>query len=277
MNLYKIVFLLPFLYGSFIHAEENYFDNVEKKEQFSKIWDTLTPKLEKLAVLEEESKNLPESTWFSRDKQSNQQEINEILDEAIDILSISNTTRIRQEIDLLEKEIQQGKEQITTYYQKQVSAPAQSKWKTTVDDYTNKIEEEKRFIEKCQQEIEQKKQNLLTGLNGLGLQISREQLDLLLASAVGNSITKNIIVYNNVRLVSQQLMELAKKSGEDLNISERYYGMYTILLKILLHMQNSFITDISQGYLPNIEGINSKTIKEMAEAKDLLKQGVDDN
>jgi hypothetical protein len=303
MKLYKIIFLLLFLYSRLIQAEEeswwdkskgtaldvwneskqaadsvvNYFDSEQQNEQFSEIWNGLIPKLDKLSALEEERKDLPESSLIGRDQQSNQEDINALLDEAINILELSNASHIRQELDALEKQILQAKERIATYHQEQVSAPIKSNWKTTVDDYAQKIQGEKQLIETRQQKIEQKKQQFLIGLNELGLEVSREQLDLLLTSVVGNDIIKNIIVYSNVRLVSQQLMELTRKSGEDLNISKRYYGMYTILLKILLHMQNSFISEINQVYLPRITQIKNETLKLMANSKNLLDQEADDN
>lgn len=302
MKIYEIMLLVPLLHSGFVHAQENwwdksketardvwnqsrqvagsainFFDTEEQNEQFSKIWDELRPKLDKVSALEEERKDLPESSLIRRDKQSNQEDINEILDEAIDILGISNARQIRQEIDSLEKQIQQARERITGYHQEQVSAPVKSNWKTTVDDYVRKIDGEKQLIEKYHQEIEQKKQRFLAELNQLGLQVSREQLDLLLTSVVGNDIIQNTIVYSNVRLVSQQLMELTTKTGEDLNISKRYYGMYTVLLKILLHMQNSFITEIDQIYLPRIAQIKNETVKLMANSRNLLYQEADDN
>lgn len=302
MKIYEIMLLVPLLHSGFVHAQENwwdksketardiwnqsrqvagsainFFDTEEQNEQFSKIWDELRPKLDKVSALEEERKDLPESSLIRRDKQSNQEDINEILDEAIDILGISNARQIRQEIDSLEKQIQQARERITGYHQEQVSAPIKSNWKATVDDYAKKVDGEKQLIEKYQQEIEQKKQRFLTELNQLGLQVSREQLDLLLTSVVGNDIIQNTIVYSNVRLVSQQLMELTTKTGEDLNISKRYYGMYTVLLKILLHMQNSFITEIDQVYLPRIAQIKNETVKLMANSRNLLDQEADDN
>ncbi|HRX69982.1 MAG: hypothetical protein H6973_02905 [Gammaproteobacteria bacterium] len=302
MKIYEIMLLVPLLHSGFVHAQENwwdksketardiwnqsrqvagsainFFDTEEQNEQFSKIWDELRPKLDKVSALEEERKDLPESSLIRRDKQSNQEDINEILDEAIDILGISNARQIRQEIDSLEKQIQQARERITGYHQEQVSAPVKSNWKTTVDDYARKIDGEKQLIEKYQQEIEQKKQRFLAELNQLGLQVSREQLDLLLTSVVGNDIIQNTIVYSNVRLVSQQLMELTTKTGEDLNISKRYYGMYTVLLKILLHMQNSFITEIDQVYLPRIAQIKNETVKLMANSRNLLYREADDN
>lgn len=303
MKLCKMIFLLLFLHSSLIQAEEeswwdkskgtaldvwneskqaadsvvNYFDSEQQNEQFSEIWNELTPMLDKLSALEEERKDLPESSLIGRDQQSNREDINELLDEAISILELSNARHIRQELDALEKQILQAKERIATYYQEQVSAPIKSNWKTTADDYGQKIQGEKQLIETYQQEIEQKKQQFLNGLNELGLQVNREQLDLLLTSVVGNDIIKNIIVYSNVRLVSQQLMELTRKSGEDLNISKRYYGMYTILLKILLHMQNSFIAKINQAYLPRIAQIKNETLKLMANSKNLLEQETDDN
>jgi len=251
-------------------------DRSEQEAPFSTVWRRLTPKLDELAALEAERPHLPESSWLGRDQHANQQEMNQILDEAIAILSISNASTLRQDLAVLEQAIEQTQARIATYHQEQVSAPLQSHWKTTVEDYTRKIEEEKQRIVQYQREIAQKKHDFLLSLNALGVEMNPEQLEVLLASVVGNDMVRNMVVYSNVRRVSQQLMELTQKSQEDLHMAQRYYGMYTLLLKIVRHLQNQFIAEIDQVYLPRMAQIKNQTTRLMADAKNLLDQEVDD-
>jgi hypothetical protein len=102
-------------------------------------------------------------------------------------------------------------------------------------------------------------------------------LDVLLSSVVGDDIIQSSIVYNNVKQISQQLMELTIKSGEDFDISQRYYGMYTVLLKIVLHMQQSFVNNIDEKYLPKIGLIVAEVYGLNATTRNLLRSEIDQN
>ncbi|PIE82745.1 MAG: hypothetical protein CSA09_05500 [Candidatus Contendobacter odensis] len=260
-----------------VSSAVDYSGSGEQEDYFSRVWQKLTPNLEKITVLEDAHESLPDSSLFGRDKQENQEDINQLLDEAIRILQISDASEIRKDISAIEEQVQQAKQRIATYRQEQVSAPVKSGWKTTMSDYDKKIAAEKQLVVRLKQEIDQKKQTFLLRLHEIGLQIDRQQLDLLLASVVGDDAIQSSIVYNNVKLVSQQLMELTRKTGEDINISRRYYGMYTILLKILLHMQNQFITEIDDNYRPSIARIEAETRNLMKSTRSILDQETLDN
>jgi hypothetical protein len=115
-----------------------------------------------------------------------------------------------------------------------------------------------------QQEIDQLKTLFIQSLERIGVRLTQEQLDLLMSSVVGDDIIQSSIVYANVRQMSEQLMVLTEESGENLDMTRRYYAMYTVLLRVLLHMQQQFMTKVEQEYLPNIERIASATCKPCA-------------
>ena len=227
----------------------------EKDALFTQIWDQVVPTLDKVLTLEKEQETLPESAWFSKEKSDNQSEINQLLDESVSILSISHTADTRQRIGALEEKIIELKQKISQYREAQISAPIRSTWKTTVADYDAKIQQLTELINHYHQEIAKLKLQFAEELSDNGLSITPEQLEVLLSSVVGNDIIQSSIVYDNVKQISQQLMTLAIDSGEDIDISQRYYGMYTVLLKTLLHMQQTFVSNIDTKYLPKIEHI----------------------
>ncbi len=231
------------------------FLNSSSDNEFSQIWKNITSTLEEILVLEQENETLPDRAWLSKDKTDNNDEINKLLDEAIAILSVSNSAEIRQRIRALENQIRELKQANSQYRQAQVSAPIQSTWETTVTEYEQKIEKNIALIKQYNEEIEQLKSEFAQQLAQRHLYLTPAQLDVLLSSVVGDDIIQSSIVYDNIKKISQQLMTLTIDSGEDLNISQRYYGMYTVLLKILLHMQHSFINKIDEKYLPKIAHI----------------------
>ncbi|MFK5970590.1 MAG: hypothetical protein QM487_10780 [Candidatus Marithrix sp.] len=258
-------------------TEENKEEIFGKDPVFAEIWDKVTPTLNRVLDIEEENETLPDSAWLRRDKTDNQGRINSLLDEAIEILSISETSTIRNQIRNIEEDIRGLKQTIAKYRQAQISAPIRSKWKTTVSDYEEKIEQLTELIQQRHEQIEELKTKFSQELTGRGLHISKEQLDVLLSSIVGDDIIQSSVVYDNVKKISQQLMILTKNSGEDIEISQRYYGMYTVLLKTLLHMQITFTNNISVKYLPKIYQIVDEINKINETTRNLLSGEVDKN
>ncbi|MEK8018304.1 MAG: hypothetical protein VSS75_015640 [Candidatus Parabeggiatoa sp.] len=249
----------------------------EKDALFAQVWNKVTPTLNKVLLLEKEQETLPESTWFGRDQQENKSEINNLLDEAVTILSISHTAHTRERIHALEQEIREMKQKISQYRQDQVSAPIRSTWKMTVADYEEKIQQLTKLIKQSNTIIAQLKTQFAQELSNKGLSITQEQLDVLLSSVVGDDIIQSSIVYDNVKQISQQLMDLTVKSGEDIETSQRYYGMYTVLLKTLRYMQHTFINNIDEKYLPKIDQITANVQDLTATTQNFLRGNLDGN
>ncbi len=242
---------------------------------FSEVWSEITPTLEALTLLERERSELPDSAWIARDKRANQEDMNVLLDEAVGILSLSEANPIRARIRALEVKIREARDRIADYRQAMVNAPIKSTWKTTIDDYRSKITDQQAAIQLYEAEIEEQKRDFGMALAASGVRLSADQLDLLLTSVVGDDIIQSAIVYANVKRISEQLMKLTIETGEDLAVSKRYYGMHTILLKILLHMQQNSISQIDQRYLPAIERILSEVDEISANSRRLLKEQTD--
>ncbi len=254
--------------------EESTSPSNEKDGIFVQIWKKVTPTLDEVLVLEKEKEELPESSWFgwfTRDQKDTQNEINELLDEAVAILSISQSNNTRQRIRALETEIREMKQTISQHRQDKITAPIRSTWKTTVADHDAKIKQLTEVIEEKNYAIEKLKTQFAQELADKGLSITEEQLDVLLSSVVGDDIIQSSLVYDNVRKISQQLMKLTIESGEDLDISQRYYGMYTVLLKTLVHMQQKFISNIDEKYLPKIAQITADVQDINATSRNLLR------
>ncbi len=235
--------------------QKNQENNAQKDDLFSNVWKKITTTLDEVLDVESEKETLPDSAWLGKDKEDSQTEIDKLLDEAVSILSISYSNDTRRRIRKLEQEIRRMKQSISQYRQVKISAPKDSRWETTESDYDEKIKDLNERIKQHRIAIMDLKTQFSQELADIGLPITEEQLDVLLSSVVGDDIIRSSIVYNNVKQISQQLMTLTKESGEDLEISQRYYGMYTVLLKALLHMQEKFISNIDNNYLPKIQQI----------------------
>jgi hypothetical protein len=244
----------------------------ERNPYFGQIWQGVTPRINKVLALEEKRKTLPDTSWLGESKKSTQSELDKLLDEAVDILSLSESNQIREKIRDLEQDIETLKSNIADYRQAKVGAPLDSTWKTTVDGYDRKIKSAKEQIAYKEQQIIELQGDFGKSLEKIGIHLSKEQLDVLFSSVVGDDIMQASLVYENVKLVNEQLMQLTISSEEDFTISKRYYGMYVVLVKILHHMQDSFVQDVDNKYVPKIAEIEKEVQTIQTSTQNLLRR-----
>jgi hypothetical protein len=235
------------------------------EDHFARVWDGVLPTLEETLALEERQATLPESSWFGEDQASNQAAIDELLDQAVDLLSTSDVQSYRDRIASLQQEIGRARQDIAEYRRLRVSAPRESLVNKTVSDYAQAIAAREADIDGFEDELSRAKAEFAAELRGLGLELSDEQVELLLSTVVGDNLIDLGIVFDNVKSITEQLERLVAESGEDLPSARRYYGMYVVLLKSLHQMHLQVEQAIAGKYIPQIEAIAER-------ARDLSEQ-----
>ena len=243
-----------------------------QEQDFNHVWERTMPTLGEALRLQDRQETLPERAWFGTDQRSNQAEIDALLDEAVEILSLSPVLKYRDRIQALQEGIVQARAEIADYRQKRVSAPTESTLKKTVSDYDDLIAARERDIERSSREIEGLKREFAQQLRGLGLKLEDEQLDLLLSTVVGDNLVDLGILFDNVKSITLQLEQLVEQSGEDLQSARRYYGLYVVLLKSLDRMHLQIEEAIGEGYLPQIDGIIGQTQALASDTQRLLRE-----
>ncbi len=245
------------------------------EDSFGHLWDRLLPKLGETLSLQERQAELPAHAWIGADKASNQAEINALLNEAVEILSTSGTRDYRARIHALQAAIAQANEEIADYRQRRVSAPEKSVVQKTVEDYNRAIEERTAAVRRDQKALADLKQAFAAELRKEGLELSDDQVDMLLATVVGDNLIDLGVVFDNVKAITQQLQHLVEESGEDLQSARRYYGMYVVLLKALRQMQLHIEQAITGTYIPQIDTISARAQALTAKTQALEKQSPD--
>lgn len=225
---------------------------------FGQVWNQALPKLDDALVLEDLHEDLPESAWIGTDQRSNRAAIDQLLDQTVEILSISPVQRYRERVRLLQAEIAQARDAITDARQRRISAPVESALKRTVADYDRLIETREHEIERLQGELATVERELATELRAMGLELSDDQVELLLSTVVGDNLVDLGILFDNVKAITQQLETLVAQSGEDLQAARRYYGLYVILLQALHRMHLQIEASIGEQYVPRIDAIMAR-------------------
>ncbi|MCG6863068.1 MAG: hypothetical protein LJE70_17605 [Chromatiaceae bacterium] len=238
-------------------------------DPFGEMWNRVLPKLDETLVLQERQEELPPSAWFGDDQASNQEAIDALLDESVSILSTSNLQHYREQIRSLQKQIAAARQEIAADRQRRVSAPQKSMVERTVDDLDRAIEARLFDIARYEDQLSQVRRAFAADLRQMGLELSDEQVELLLSTVVGDNLIDLGIVFDNVKTITAQLERLVQESGEDLQSARRYYGMYVILLKSLNQMHLQVEQAISAHYIPQIDAIIARAKALNAETRAL--------
>ncbi|TVQ88475.1 MAG: hypothetical protein EA400_08930 [Chromatiaceae bacterium] len=227
-------------------------------DAFQQVWTGVLPRLEAGLALQEVRRELPERAWFRRDQTDADADLDALLGEAVALLSTSPVQQYRTRIQALQAEILRARADLDTYRRQRVAAPAESRFGRNQADYDALIARRQADIRGYQAERDAIKATFANELRGIGLALTPDQVELLLATVVGDNLVDLGIVFDNVKAITEQLERLVRESGEDLQSARRYYGMYVILLRALAHMHTEVETRIATVYLPRIDDIATR-------------------
>jgi len=250
--------------------------NPVKAESVSDNWNELHAKLNDTLTLLDEKQTLPDSTWnpFKEDKQSLDKKINALLDEAVEILNISDLSTIKQQVNECQADIHDYKQTIAELRTEKMMAPEDEAdwkiWVNDVEDYENKIAAFQKKISEKEQTIEELKAQLHEQFSKQGILLDNEQLDTLIYSVTGDDDIEIISVYNNIKAITTKLRDLTAESGEDIESARRYYGMHALLLKILLNLQQGYVDRVDGQYVPELNAIEKDNRRLMEKTRTLL-------
>lgn len=236
-------------------------------------WKTLDKKLTSVLDLLNQEKKAPDSSWnpFRDTKASLGRDIKDLVDEVIEILDISILTEIKARINQSQRNIAELRQAVVDLETEKLMAPDKSEpwevWKKDAEDYEEKIRELKRRIKENSDAIEQDKELLRRALEKTGLALEEEQIDMLVYSVTGDDDVQMIAVYENVRIITEKLKDLMVESEERIETAKKYYGMYTVLLRVLVLLQKEYIRRIEEVYLPTIEEVIEENEKLMDQTR----------
>lgn len=253
-------------------------------QYFASVFKKVMPRIEEAADEMHESQSLPDRALFGKDKRDVQQDINKLLDKAIDVLELSTASDVREDISKIENRIAADLEDLDACRRKQISAREGAilgiqklPFATTKKGYEERIEAIEGDIAERKQELEELKRTFQEELAKLGLQLTPDQVNQLLSTVEGDQFIELTIVFDNVKQVTLKLQDLMTASAEDTAASRRYYGMYVILLQVLDRIQQTYISEIDEGHLPKLDEYEKEADDIIKDARRLLETVNDTN
>jgi len=235
-----------------------YKENVEtqpltKEQRMNKIWDNVYDDLEEGAVYIDKLNNAPASAWIEEDKEDVQEDINKLFEMIVNGLIEDDLLIYKTKMEKLKKNISQNKSDILKYREKRVGAPESSRIYRTKSDFDEKIIETKNENNIMENEIRIIKDNLKNDFKEIGVNLSSEQIDVLLTRVDGDDIIQISLVMETLKHITNQIMLLMKESKEELTQAKKYYGMHQVLLELVVYIQQKYIDKSNKIYIPKID------------------------
>ena len=257
-----------------------YKENVEthpltKEERMNKAWDNVYDDLEEGAKNIDRYNNAPESTWIGTDKEDVQKDINKLFEMIVNGLIEDDLLIYKTKMASLKKEISDNKSDILKYREKRIGAPKSSSIYTTRTGYDEKIDETQKENVILENEIRIIKSDLKNNFKEIGVNLTAEQIEVLLTRVDGDDIIQISLVMETLKHITNQILELMKASKEELKQAKKYYGMHQVLLELVVYIQQQYIDKCDNIYLPKIDKMITDSAQMMVNTTRLKKQEED--
>lgn len=235
-------------------------------QRAKKLLNNIDRLLEQTAQYRNDARALPRRRDFfvavppwTETREDREDVIRELLDSALEIVTDSPITEYQQKLKQRRQVIAKLKEQIATLQEKRLDAPKETLLPSILTDTVSSIDDNikdlKIRIEENEKVIEDIKAKIWQDLRTKGIDMSSEQLDLLLGSVLGEDIVKIVAAFEAARIIDVRLGQLMKQNNESLQSARRYFAMHAALFAMLLHAQNELIKKIDTVYLKKLKTI----------------------
>jgi len=252
------------------------------KERIGELFEEVLPILDQARELVDRHADLPDKSRvpFTDDKQSNSAEINELLDEAILVLGISEVSDYREQIREASQAIADSYANIADYQRQRVSAPnAENQgqigklnpFQLSKEAIDKRIADERAAIENQKELLVTLKKSFADELSKIGVELDEDSVDALLSSVSGDDIVTMAVVFDNIKHLTTQLQELTESSDEALDVSKRYYGMYVVMVHVMDRIQKTFVRDVKEKHIPKLNGFAEQAKANIDQAQKLIK------
>ena len=250
-------------------------------EQAQRLMKAIDAILQDTARNRGEVKKLPSKDDFlvpplwTETREDREAKIKDLLDATLGIVTDVPVVEVQKRIETLKKNIRDLDDRIVKLREKQLVAPKEGFLPgyvtDTVDSLTKDIEDAGKRIVENRAEIAKAKTEVFEGLAKSGIQMTPEQVDLLLDGVLSGDLVRLVAVFNSAKAIDAQLAKLMAQSGENVGAARRYFAMHAALFAMVVHAQDTTIAKIDTQYLPKLEAIAKDIASARQRTADLLR------
>ena len=251
-------------------------------EQARKLMAAVDAILQDTAKQRSEGKKLPGKDdfvlppIFTETREDRDVKVQALLNSALGIVTDVPVVETQKKIETLRKNIHDLEDDITKTKERQLTAPKEGMMPgvltDTVDSLAAQLIELGKKIELNKAEIKAAKGEIVAGLQKSGMQLSPDQVDLLLDSVLSGDLVRLVAVFNAAKVIDGQLGKLMAASGDNLNATRKYFAMHAALFAMLVQSQDATIAKIDTNYGPKLDAILKDIQAAKAKTADLMRQ-----
>jgi hypothetical protein len=190
-----------------------------------------------------------------------------LLDSALGIVTDVPVVEVQKRIEGHRRTILDLEQQISRLKEKQLMAPKDAALPgvltDTVGSLDDGIKDLEARIDKNRAGITSAKGEVSAALKTSGVELSPEQLDLLLDGVLSGDLVRLVATFEAAKLIDQQLARLVEAAGENAGAARKYFAMHAALFAMLVHAQDMAIGKIDTQYLPRLDAV----MKDIANAR----------
>jgi hypothetical protein len=235
------------------------------QEQAQRLMKAIDGILQDAAKNRSEARKLPSDNDFilkpiwTETKEDRERRVRDLLDAVLGIITDAPVVELQKKIEGLRRNIRDVEDRIVRLREKQLVAPKEGVLpgllSETVDSLGKEIGDAKQRVALNRDEIKKIKGEVHEALRKAGVQMTPEQVDLLLDGVLSGDLVRLVAVFNSARVIDGQLAKLLAASGENIGAARKYFAMHAALFALLVHAQDSLIGKIDKQYLPKLSAI----------------------
>jgi hypothetical protein len=251
------------------------------QEQAQRLMKAVDAVLQDAARNRAEQRKLPADADYmlkpiwAETKEDRERKVRDLLDAALAIVTDAPIVGLQKKIEGLRRNIRELDDRIVALREKQLVAPKDGVFTSmvseTVGSIGREIDEAKARIAANRAEIAETKAGVREALRKNGVELTGEQVDLLLDGVLSGDLVRLVVVFNAAKLIDGQLGKLMAASGENIGAARKYFAMHAALFALLVHAQDSLVGKIDRQYLPKLATIEIDIGNARAKTAELMR------
>jgi hypothetical protein len=213
--------------------------------------------------------------FWKETREDRNTKVRALLDAALAVVTNSPVVDIQKRVELLRHNIRELEDANVKLKEKQLLAPKDATLPgiltDTVSSIQDQITENNKKVDANRAEITNAKAQIAASLKSAGVELSPEQVDLLLDSVLSGDLVRLVAVFNAAKLIDGQLSKLIGSTGDNMEAARRYFAMHAALFAMLVQAQDATINKIDTQYLPKLDAIIADIAAARGRTSDLLK------
>ncbi len=211
---------------------------------------------------------------WTETREDREKKIRNLLDSALGVVTDVPIVDVQKQLEARRNAIREIEDQIVALKEKRLTAPKDALLpgllNDTVSSLNEEIEDLNTRVGENRLEIKKLKTDIHQSLKKSGIQMSKEQLELLLDSVLSGDLVRLVATFNAARVIDQQLSKMVSETGDNLKAARKYFAMHAALFAMLVHSQDSLIEKIDRTYLPRLKTIEGDIKKATRQSRRLL-------